>query len=377
MARQEPKREPRVTRRDFLGVMVAAAAAASSKGATSGQTQEAPKAPAVSARALPTWRGFNLLSKFIKGWEVDPGYRFREEDFRIMKQWGFDFARLPLDYRLWIRDDDPHRIDERVLEDVDEAVEFGRQYGIHVCINFHRAPGWTVAQPPEKLSVWTDDEARQACALHWRTFAARYAGVPSAELSFNLFNEPARIGDRGFTPARYREVARMLTDAIWREDPERLVICDGYEWGRKPVPELADLGVAQSTRAYTPHWLTHYKAPWAGGENLPEPHWPDPAQSEGSIDALRDYWRPWRELAESGVGVHCGEGGAFNTVPHATFLAWLEDALTVLNEYGIGWAIWNLRGSFGVLDSGRSDVEYEEFDGHQLDRKMLEILKAR
>lgn len=324
----------------------------------------------VSAEKLPRWRGFNLLSKF----NVRRNSRFPESDFRIVHDWGCDFARLPMDYRCWIEDEDPSRIDESVLAEIDEAIELGRRYGIHICINFHRAPGYTVARPQEELSVWTDDEGREICALHWRAFARRYAGIPSAELSFSLFNEPARIGDHGFSPERYREVVLMLTDAIWSEDPDRLVICDGYEWGRIVLQELVDLGVAQSTRAYEPHWLTHYTV----HGNALEPHWPggpgDDPDVHWDIENLREYWRPWKELADSGVGVHCGEGGAFKTVPHGTFLAWLEDALTVLGEYGIGWAVWNLRGPFGVLDSERADVEYEEFEGHKLDRKMLEVL---
>jgi len=37
--------------------------------------------------------------------------------------------------------------------------------------------------------------------------------------------------------------------------------------------------------------------------------------------------------------------------------------------------MWNLRGPFGVLDSERQDVAYEDFKGHKLDRKMLELLR--
>jgi endoglucanase len=44
---------------------------------------------------------------------------------------------------------------------------------------------------------------------------------------------------------------------------------------------------------------------------------------------------------------------------------------------GLGWALWNLRGSFGILDSHRSDVDYEDFHGHKLDRKMLNVLLER
>ena len=37
--------------------------------------------------------------------------------------------------------------------------------------------------------------------------------------------------------------------------------------------------------------------------------------------------------------------------------------------------MWNFRGSFGILDSDRKDVQYEDFNGHKLDRKMLELLQ--
>jgi endoglucanase len=37
--------------------------------------------------------------------------------------------------------------------------------------------------------------------------------------------------------------------------------------------------------------------------------------------------------------------------------------------------LWNLRGGFGVLDSDRKDVPYEDYHGHKLDRKMLQLLQ--
>jgi endoglucanase len=38
--------------------------------------------------------------------------------------------------------------------------------------------------------------------------------------------------------------------------------------------------------------------------------------------------------------------------------------------------MWNFRGPFGVLDSGREDAAYENFKGHKLDRAMLELLQS-
>src|SRR5262249_38679206 len=47
--------------------------------------------------------------------------------------------------------------------------------------------------------------------------------------------------------------------------------------GRRPVPELAVLGIAQSTRGYTPATLSHYRASWVNGSDIwPVPVWPMP-----------------------------------------------------------------------------------------------------
>jgi endoglucanase len=78
-------------------------------------------------------------------------------------------------------------------------------------------------------------------------FAHRYKGIPSSQLSFNLLNEPADLAPAVY----YRSVAPAVA-AIRAEDPRRLIIADGLRWGRQPVPELAPLQVAQSTRGYDP-----------------------------------------------------------------------------------------------------------------------------
>ena len=43
--------------------------------------------------------------------------------------------------------------------------------------------------------------------------------------------------------------------------------------------------------------------------------------------------------------------------------------------HGIGWGLWNFRGSFGLIDSERKDIEYEDLHGHKLDRKLLTLLQ--
>src|SRR4051812_23159325 len=210
-----------------------------------------------SAANLPRWRGFNLLEKFISRREGNPAYR--PADFEIMQEWGFDFARLPMSYRCWSQPDPEHwlKMDEGQLKDVDEAVELGREHKVHINLNLHRAPGYCVNPPKEPLDLWKDSAALDAAAHHWASFAKRYKGIASRELSFDLLNEPPDIRE-----SDYVRVIKHLVGAIRAEDPKRLIIADGLRWGRDPVQGLIDVAMGQSTRGYDPMRVSHHKANW-------------------------------------------------------------------------------------------------------------------
>ncbi len=478
-------------------------------------------------RPAERWRGFNLLGMFMD-WGQQPG--FDEFDFQVMREWGFNFARLPMDYRFWIKNKNWDEIDEDRIKLIDQAVAWGEKYHIHVQLCFHRAPGYTVAKPPEQKDLFTDSEAQRVCCKHWAFFAKRYRGIPNERMSFNLFNEPAQI--KGEV---YAAVAKKLIAAIRAEDPNRFIVADGTAWGTQPVTELYGLeNIGQATRGYTPMGISHFKANWVTMPEDTKPIWPlpplaatatrfgptkapwntplkllglppgkltlemgrisgditleikvdgttrnetviemrpdspycaevkhypewnvyqgrytKPIELELSqpskrveIDISKGDWAQIIRLAFSGNNgksvqipiaqawgmpeynevrfagwdapsaftvtdaknsirypdsgreylyrnslskwdeplgkqVFCmvGEFGAHNKTPHPLVLAWLEDNLKLWQERRMGWALWNLRGSFGIIDSGRSDVEYEEFRGYKLDRKMLELLR--
>ncbi len=361
------------SRRRFVGRAASATLSAAALGVWPASAKNADTAtlPEPSASKLPRWRGFNLLEKFVKRQGGNPP--FREQDFEWLAGWGFDFVRLPMSYLCWTDPADWLVLREDELTHVDQAIDFGKRYGVHVCVNFHRAPGYCVNPPAEPLSLWTDEKALDGCAHHWTAFARRYKGIPSRQLSFDLFNEPNDQADDN-----YARIAGRLVAAIRAEDPRRLIIADGLKWGNKPVPALAPLGIAQSTRGYQPMRVSHHKASWVNGQNWPEPSWPLKIK-EGDVwdkeRLRREQIEPWKALEKQGVGVHVGEWGAYQYTPHAVALSWMKDNLDLWKDAGWGWALWNLRGSFGLLDSERADVKYDDWHGHQLDRAMLELLR--
>ncbi|MBE7557632.1 cellulase family glycosylhydrolase [bacterium] len=358
-------------RREFIADVSAAALGSVICGKVGRAEEPSRVVSAASAGNLPRWRGFNLLAKF----NAARPRPFKEEDFAVIAEWGFDFVRLPLNYRCWSSPADWRRMDEAQLVDIDKAVEYGRKYGVHVNLNFHRAPGYATNSPDEKMSLWKDEEAQEACAWQWGRFAGRYKGVPSSRLSFNLINEPHDVSEE--VCAR---VCQRLIAAIREVDAERLIIADGVNWATRPILTLADANVAQSMHVYDPMQVTHYRASWvAASMHWPVPRWPLKVR-EGDVwdrERLRKERVPaWKALQAKGVGVHVGEFGCFNRTPHAVALAWLEDVLSIFRQNGWGWALWNLEGGFGVLESGRSDVSYEDCKGRKLDRVMLETLRG-
>ena len=487
-------------------------------------TNKTTKLPSPTPQKLPSnWKGFNLLNMFYKG---SNDSLFDEETFKMISDWGFNFVRIPMDYRIWVKSGDWNKIDETVIKRVDKAIEYGIKYDIHVCLNFHRAPGYTVAQPPEAKDLWTDAEAQQVFANMWAFFAERYKNVPNEYLSFNLVNEPPNIDE-----AVYAAVMKKAADAIWEKDPKRLLIADGLSWATIPSYMIKDLGIAQATRGYQPFNFTHYLAEWVdGAENYPLPSWPTivipnhlysvgkadmkdsyapyviehdfneayyldinvgvvsseanlVVKADGKkiyehlfksgkgtgdwttevyveewnvyqnifnkdyrveipagtkmltidvisgdwmtvndmkftsvsgngitfsltpttdqwgmkippvkIDAdgklildssdvldknwlMNSYLKPWADLIKSGGGAMVGEWGSYNKTPHDDVLRWMQDNLDNFKELGLGWALWNFDASFGIINSGRDDVQYENYNGYELDRQMLDLLQ--
>jgi hypothetical protein len=490
--------------------------------------------PVPGAGKLPsTWKGFNLLNMFYMGGQVTD-MPFNEKEFKMMSDWGFNFVRIPIDYRILTRAGGWNSMNESAMRRLDKAVEYGIKYDIHICLNLHRAPGYTVASPKETADLWVQQKPQEAFARMWGFIAGRYKNVPNEYLSFNFLNEPSGVDEK-----TYAYVIKKAADAVRAHNPDRILIADGLGYGVIVSSLIKELGIAQATRGYMPFSLTHYKADWAeGSDTLPLPEWPvllipkylyglrknevprsifriehdfniaynldvnvgtvsqearlivkadgaviynrlfisgsgsgewtkavysrewniyqniynkdyritTPAGvktvtievTDGDWMSINDlkfspvsgtatggiatggiarafsvtpnvsdwgevippveitaegriiienahiqdrewlkntYIKPWDELVKSGGGAMVGEWGSHNRTPHDVVLCWMEDNLLTFQEAGMGWALWNLNGSFGVLNSGRNDVDYENFNGYKLDRKMLDLLR--
>lgn len=345
---------------------------------------------------LPKWKGFNLTDFNTP----DPANNRRnttEDHLKWMRDWGFDFIRLPISYPYYLKFDrskkispeEVYQIDDASVDKIDHLVQLGHKYNLHVCLNLHRAPGYCInAGFNEPYNLWKDDEAQKAFYFHWNYWARKYKNVSSEKISFDLLNEPSMREDMNDQHSKsgpvpgdlYRKVAKAAAEAIQKENKHHLVIADGNNVGNQPITEIADLDIAQSCRGYYPHLISHYKAPWANKdpEHMVVPTYPGQVGDKYlSRQMLEDYYKPWIELKNKGVGVHCGECGCWNKTPHEVFLAWFGDVLNILSTNEIGFALWEFIGDFGILNSGRGDVEYEDWYGYKLDKKLLGLVQRQ
>ena len=167
---------------------------------------------------LPKWKGFNLLDYF----SPNPAHqrpRSTEEHFKWMRDWGFDFVRLPMAYPNYldfdrsrnITPDEVYKIDPKKVDEIDQLVSLAHKYDIHVSLNLHRAPGYCInAGFNEPYNLWTDQAALDAFCFHWNMWARRYKNVSSKKISFDLLNESSRREDMNAQHSRSSTVPGEL-----------------------------------------------------------------------------------------------------------------------------------------------------------------------
>lgn len=293
---------------------------------------------------------------------------------------GFNFVRVPTDYRFWTKDFDYFHPDESVFEVLDSYLPVLAERGLHMSLNLHRAPGYCInGNELEKHNLWKDELAQDAFVFTWESFARRYKGVNSGSLSFDLLNEPPDVGQYGFTRDIHAEVMRRTVGAIREIDADREIVLNGIGGGHYAIPELSDLGVTHSGRGYQPMTVSHYHAGWfAPSMAFDPPIYPGSNWNNLIWDKeqIRTLYEPWREVERSGSRVHIGEFGCYNQTPNDVALRWFQDLFELYREFKWGFAFWNFEGAFGIINHGRPGANWKAIDGYQVDADLFDLVKS-
>lgn len=303
------------------------------------------------------------------------------QDIALMAQLGFDHVRLsidavPLEQGPLGKDG----LNDEFVGRLDRAVDTMLADGLAVEIDLHPEDSY-------KQRLGSSDDAVDRLTMLWRKLAAHYATRDPEKVFFEILNEP-EVHD----VYRWAGIQARLAAAIREAAPRHTLIAAGPNYSDivdlLAIHPLSDRNVIYNFHFYDPHEFTHQGAGWGEAwwsytHNIPYP------AAEGSMqEALKqvpdaasrfklegywlDHWDARRmkllidEAAawgrENHVPLTCNEFGAFreysDEISRAT---WIHDVRAALESDGIGWAMWDYRGGFGVVS--KEDGKPARVDG--------------
>jgi endoglucanase len=289
------------------------------------------------------------------------------QDIALIKAMGFDHVRLSVNPEPMFRHNHADEIPSDYLAYVDDAVKMILDQGLAVVLDIHPESDF-------KVRLSQDDFVEQF-ADYWRALARHYSTTDPDRVFLEILNEP-EMSDR----YRWQGIQAKLATAIRQGAPRHTIIATGALWSADDqllfLEPLRDSNVIYNFHFYEPHVFTHQGATWGVNhwhlvKGLPYPSDPQSAQKVAALqpDPLNrlyvarygtDHWNADRIDAEisqvsewakqKAVPVVCNEFGVYrkNADPNDR-AAWLRDVRTSLENHGIGWAMWDYSGSFGVV----------------------------
>jgi hypothetical protein len=347
-----------------------------------------------AARLARVRRGVNLSHWFAQSRDYSEKH-LREHttarDIELIKRLGFDHVRFTVEPAPFFDAARPAELNRDYLKHLDEALDLMLGAGLAVVFDLHPSDEF-------KLKLRTDDRFVEAFADFWRALAQHLAARDPERLFLEIINEPM-VED----PYRWMGIQARLAAAIREGAPRHTIVAAGARWSSVDellkMEPLADRNVIYNFHFYEPHNFTHQGATWGADfwpylKGVPYPGSPElvaplvaAAERENVRAVLREYgaqrWDAARvrsEIARAaewarrrGVPLTCNEFGVYRAyTPAPDRLRWIADVRAALELHGIGWAMWDYAGGFGVAvreKGGRAQLDPETADALGLKTK--------
>ena len=347
------------------------------------KSQAQPSSTVPASRLARVRRGINLSHWFAQSRDYSEKH-LREHttarDVELIKSLGFDHVRFTVEPAPFFDEARPAELKKEYLKHVDGALDMLLGAGLAVVFDLHPSDEF-------KLKMRTDDRFVASFADFWRALARHLAPRDPERLLLEIINEPM-VED----PYRWMGIQTRLAAAIREGAPRHTIVATGPRWSSVDqlllIEPLADRNVIYNFHFYEPHNFTHQGANWGADfwpylKGVPYPGSPEAvaplvaaAERENVRAVLKDYgaqrWdkaRVEHEIAlaaewarRRGVPLTCNEFGAYRAyTPAADRLRWLADVRAALERHGIGWAMWDYAGGFGVAvrKGGRAELDPE------------------
>ena len=299
---------------------------------------------------------------------------FTRDDVQRLADWGFDHFRMPMDeVQMW---DTTGRPEAEAFDLMESALDWADRAGLKVVVDLHILRSHFFNQPTEPPLFTIPAEAEKFAGF-WRQLSARLKGRSNDKVIYELMNEPVATN-----PDDWNRVAMLAFGAIRQLEPQRTIILGSNRWSsvttfdQLQVPD--DKNTILTFHFYHPMLITHHRAHWCPegkmydgpvqypGRPIPDQHLAEVRQPEGNrlvqlnfnelnkpydrSNMVADIAKPLAVAKRTGLPLYCGEFGVIDLTPRPVIHAWYRDLISVFNEFGIGFANWDYKEEFGILD---------------------------
>lgn len=234
------------------------------------------------------------------------------EDIKFISDAGFNTIRVPFNYRLFVINDDPARLEGIGYELLDRVINWASKENLYVVLDMHAAPG---GQTGDNIDdswgypfLFDSAESQELTVRIWQKIATRYANEP-AVLGYDLLNEPiAHFFDTAQLNPKLEPVYRKIVNAIRQVDKNHIIFLGGAQWNTNFKvfgPPFDDKLV------YTFH-----------------KYWMDVKQE--AIQEYLDFSNKYD------VPIWMGESGENSD-------EWVASFRTLLERNGVGWCFWTYK----------------------------------
>jgi endoglucanase len=295
-------------------------------------------------------------------------------DLKLIHDMGFDSVRLGIDPSLIARHGSLTPANPQALAALDRAVDeiLANHLAVMLCV---------FPTDDYKHNLSTSNGVDDFVLL-WRILAAHFVKSDPDRVFLELINEP-EVPD----PYRWMGIQARVDEAIRTIDTTHTIIATAANYGSLPdilqLEPLRDPNVIYNFHFYEPYQFTHQGASWGASDWVYYKDIPYPATAETLTMQMQnvpgDYARynlylygaaHWDRAAIAGriafaaawarernVPLICNEFGAYRDTANAASRAgWIADVRSSLEENHIGWAMWDYRGNFGVVDRTSTQI---------------------
>ncbi|MCR5744153.1 MAG: glycoside hydrolase family 5 protein [Lachnospiraceae bacterium] len=279
-----------------------------------------------------------------------------EKDIEVIRRWGLDHVRVPVDYNLVEDTDGNYKADGFAY--IDRALGWCEKYGLNMVLDLHKTYGFSFDAGEKETGFFESGYFQERFYRLWEKFAERY-GMYSNRLAFELLNE---VTDREYSDA-WNRISTECIRRIRNIAPDIKILLGGYYnnsiTALKDLPIPRDPNIVYNFHCYEPIKFTHQGAPWVDWMDH------DFRQSIDESEASVSYFENLigeavKVSVERGVRLYCGEFGVIDRATPEDAAKWYKFICTVMEKYGIGHAAWSYKEmDFGLADRRMDSVRGE------------------